>query len=237
MRIYMDGMLVEREPVIVGIHLLQRRTGDGWTNLLLQDEPLPEAWLREPSLVVRTARGEAYAGLGAGIGVARMSAVDERDFFADKQALSASPTLHLDGKIFLGIPLGFQGRAWVPGLGPLRGGAADLGLAWRADALDILVGASARGVEAIDETRHNAVGLGGHLGAELHLETTRLAVLGGLGAGWSGFEASVIQGLGPIHVAGWAGFTRSTWQHLGGTEAIPASQYTGGISAGLGRRR
>ena len=46
-RIYLDGELLTEIPKTQGYHLAQRRTGDGWTSLLLRDEEL-SFMLRRP---------------------------------------------------------------------------------------------------------------------------------------------------------------------------------------------
>lgn len=61
-RIYLDGELTSEVRTDGALHLAQRRTGDGWSTLLLQGEPLPDEWFAEPPLLSR--RGLRYGGSG-----------------------------------------------------------------------------------------------------------------------------------------------------------------------------
>jgi hypothetical protein len=85
-RVYLDGELITVIPKTPGLHLAQRRTGDGWTTLLLRDAEIPVEWLEEPSLAASrgvdfrlslSARGGANNG--------RQSVANAGSFLADDQ--------------------------------------------------------------------------------------------------------------------------------------------------------
>lgn len=65
-RIYLDGEVVQIVRDSAGIHLAQRRTGDGWTTLLLRGEPVPDAWFEEPVLATGGLRARAVVELRPG---------------------------------------------------------------------------------------------------------------------------------------------------------------------------
>lgn len=238
-RFFWNGEVTEFVPKVEGLAAVgQRRTHAGWeTKVFVDDQPIPAHWLREPTLLERQkAYGEFFAGASGSLGVSQMQAVDDLDYLKGAGAISGGPALHLDGKAGLGFPLGLQGRLWLPLLGPLRGSSADFGFFWRSDAVDVYLGASARGLEGVDVERHNQVGVGGHLGIELHFDHTRLSVVGGIGNPWGSVDGYLIQPLGKIHVSGHIGYTRSRWQHRGSTDFANSSFYIGGISVGFGGR-
>ncbi len=83
-RIYLDGELVEVVRDTAGIHLAQRRTGDGWTTLLLRGEAVPDAWFEEPDLATSGLRTHAVVELRPGYTRSGQAVEPEGSWLADQ---------------------------------------------------------------------------------------------------------------------------------------------------------
>lgn len=116
-RIYLDGELVSEVRHDGGLHLAQRRTGDGWNTLLLRDEPLPEAWFEEPTLAYGGWRVRLAGAVGGGLGQFDQQVDPEGTWLAGSSA---------SGPAFGGSVRGSVGPGSIPGL-YLAGRAPQLG--------------------------------------------------------------------------------------------------------------
>lgn len=65
--IYLDGVRIDAEPQLVGMHVLQRRTPAGWESRVVVDGPFPDEWRSSTGPVVarpeKTVSDEALLGL------------------------------------------------------------------------------------------------------------------------------------------------------------------------------
>jgi hypothetical protein len=69
-RVFFDGELVSQVPPAGGLHLVQRRTGDGLDSRLLEGDAIPADWLEVPDLKAgKWDPGWGHVGLNAGLGL------------------------------------------------------------------------------------------------------------------------------------------------------------------------
>lgn len=149
-RVYLDGELIVEIPEISGYHLAQRRTGDGWTTLLLQDEEIPENWLVEPSLA-KSAGWNANLQLGLRGGADHfVQTVDPAgSWLPDTGLTDPAIGIQLRGSVGLtGLP-GLYVDAVVPELPTLRWLAAHGGFDVPIGPVSARAGAGIQGIHAL----------------------------------------------------------------------------------------
>jgi len=183
-RVYYDGELVTEVPGVGGLHLAQRRTGDGLVSVLLDDEPIPADWLKVGKLLASRDPGWVYLGLGVGVRNLAQSPDTPGGFLEESSEAGPALGVSTHGLIRLAGPVGLRLDLAAP---DLRGEPSfDLmgGVAWTAGDVFLTGGAALRtvSVQVAGERRRFTVGLP-VLGLGADLLDQRLLLVGE--AGWS----------------------------------------------------
>ena len=116
---YLDGIRIEREPNIVGLHIVQQLKNGVWNTRLLQRQPFPEDWKVQFEEVVETPEDEGAAVVGSvsllgGLGLAGQVTGARSVAIPEFSGTGALVGLGSYGVFDLGEPVGMFWDASVP---------------------------------------------------------------------------------------------------------------------------
>jgi hypothetical protein len=241
-RIYLDGELLTRVSQTPGLHLAQRRTGDGWTTLLMRDGEIPSGWFDEPSLLARSGVDKRLGvGLLAGLGLLSQAVDDSGDFLADASQTRPAFGLGLNAGIGLVGSVGFYADAAIPDVLGFRGIGAHGGLGWGLGPVELQAGGGVQRVSAVAGaemvsawlpfptlgarlTAADALDLGAHVGLSPALSRAQLV------GGWT-LEPGLRVGADVRYVA-------APWVQAGPERRVHANELLASLSVGwlMGQR-
>jgi hypothetical protein len=187
-RLYVDGEAVRFVPPLSGLHLVQRRDGDGWKNVLLRDAPVPASFLVEPDLAAEDEAGPVWATLSAvgGLGVLAQRPESSLDFVRENTLATPAVSIASHGQAAFGPPIGAAWDVWA-GLSPQPDRLdAAAGLGWVTPWGGVQVGAGVRSVTPIEGEERRPVFLphGRVLALVRGGDVDKLAWDAGLSGGW-----------------------------------------------------
>ncbi|MCO4747723.1 MAG: hypothetical protein KC912_23200 [Proteobacteria bacterium] len=216
-RVYLDGLLITEFQQTRGLHLAQRRTGDGWTSVLLRDEPIPESWLKEVALEnARTLFGQAHFTVGGGLAAHRQRPAGSGDFLSQGAGARPGGALRLHGHLGYAVPGGIWWDAGLPSLpNPLHHDWVEAGLFWRFGMVDVQAGAGAQWVLAAygDDTT-DAVSPLAIAGARFAPGPIDVTLRGGFSAKARKLEINLgMQPVGPLRIDLLTSWTSAGWDH------------------------
>jgi len=152
-RLYIDGVAVRYVPPLAGLHLVQRRDGEGWRNVLLRDAPVPASFLEEPELLGGPERSPVWASISAvgGAGVLVQRPETSLDLVADQTRGLPAVAVASHGQVAFGPPIGAAWDFWA-GLSPTpdrldAAAGAGLAMPWGG----VQLGAGVRAITPIED--------------------------------------------------------------------------------------
>ncbi len=108
-RVFYDGLIVSKIPQPKGIHLVQRRDGDGLQTRLLVDEAIPEAWLVAPEVASKKRDlGWGVVGVGGGIRLVHQSPENPGTFAPETGGNGGGGAVASHGWLRLAGPMGLR---------------------------------------------------------------------------------------------------------------------------------